>query len=252
MKPSVYDRDDLAKGEVLENRDQVTVTFGGGNVFHVQVDDVDEHEVVRGADNAWQRAEALRKELNPGYETPLPATEETPLTSRTAVAAEKKPAKKGKAGAKPVKSADAKAGEGVAPAKPREIVFGDVKGTMAMLPVDTVYDFLHVHAGRVAALQGGAEARRLARRVRATDGRCAPVFLTKNDVSDDDEVPALFDGLNTLACAINLDMKQIAVVILPSRDAQRAQGTIVEMMRSSLAPESFDDGEDLRIRAQST
>ena len=252
MKPSAYTKSDLAKGDVVEKRDQVEVIFAGGGVFHIRADGVSEHEVKRGSDKAWERAEALRLELNSDYSGPPSEGDENPPAPATepqegsGVEAGNKPPE-----SPPVQASDDQDGgeDGDAP-QLEEFTFGAVKALRALLPVNAVLDLLAAQAGRVAMLQSSDEARRLARRVRATDGRCAPVFLTKDDLQDPDEEPKLFDGLYTLACAVNVDMAKICVVMLPSREASKAQGLISAMMRASLAPVGDVDDDSLMVRVQ--
>jgi hypothetical protein len=85
MKPSAYSAE-LAKDQVVEDRDGVKVVFAGGNVFHLHVEDVDTPETRRGANKAWERAEAIRKQLNPNYAGPPKADdpEEQPAASEGA------------------------------------------------------------------------------------------------------------------------------------------------------------------------
>lgn len=246
MRPSVYD-EVTAKDAVVEDRDQVKVVFAGGNVFHLHVEGVDTFETVRGSNKAWERAETIRKDLNPKYQPPAPP-EETPPDVPAATGTGGDGAPRAPV-AKPETPKPSGGGAGAEPDVEKRMMFGDVEGRSRMVPVNVVMDLLAEQAGRVALLQGSNEARRLSRRVRATDGRCAPIFLTKNDVDDKDEVPALFDGLHTLAAAINLDMPKVCVVILPSGRVREVQGMIVAMMRASLSNEDDAESDELMHRA---
>jgi hypothetical protein len=267
MKPSAYDEVPAAD-TVIEHRDQVKVTFKGGNVFHIQADGVDAHEVRRGGNAAWDRAEKLRKELNPDYAGPPAAPTGETTTDGTGESAEPD----GASGDEPADNPEPKADEGEdkakdpAPPEPpadpkpekadgaaepevdRVYRVGDVQGVLRMVPVDAVMDFLGGDAGRVALLQGSDEARRLSRRVRATDGRCAPIFFTKVDINDRDEPPALYDGLYTLACARNLGLERVAVVMLPSGKVGAIQASIAALMRASLSADADDDELEYRAR----
>lgn len=248
MRPSAYD-ETLAKDTVVEDRDQVKVTFAGGNVFHIEAEGSDVKEIRRGADAAWTRAENLRKELNPEYVSPLAAkSDESTGGDKGPVPATKPevaPATPPKADAK---GPDKPAPEAAKPAAEKPYRVGSVVGVLRMVAVDLVMDMLGGDAGRVALLQGSDEARRLSRRVRATDGRCAPIFFTKVDISDKNEEPALFDGLYTLACAMNLGLERIAVVLLPSGEVGAIQASIAGLMRASLSNDT-DDGDEMFFKA---
>jgi hypothetical protein len=259
MRPSAYDEVPAAD-TVVEHRDQVKVTFKGGNVFHIQVDGVDDaHEMRRGGKGAWTRAEALRKELNPNYAGPPQAPADETATGETgasagsnedaAQAADKSepPAGESTSGTAPAQPVVETPPEAPAPPEPKadepkaeepepdvvkEYRVGDVVGVTRMVPTDVVMDMLGGNAGRVALLQGSDEARRLSRRVRATDGRCAPIFFTRVNVGDSAEVPALYDGLY---------MPRVPVVILPSGEVGRVQGHVAALMRANLSAEADDD-----------
>lgn len=245
-KPSMYNRADLEKGEVVEDRDQVKVSFAGGNSWHIQVEGVDEHESVRGSTKAWERAEKLRKELNSDYAGPPPEADETSGASEGGDTPAEPEAEAKPAAAKPAKS---KKGKGAEPDGDKNVMIGHVKGVQRMVSVSVVEELLADQASRVALLRGSDETRRLQRRVRATDGRCAPIFLTRVNIEDAEEEPKLFDGLYTLAAAINLDMEEVAVVMLPSGSVNEVQGQIAAMMRSNLSQPEVEEGEELFYKA---
>lgn len=254
MRPSTYD-DIPAADTVVEDRDQVKVTFKGGNVFWLEVEGADNHELKRGAKAAWERAEKLRKELNDEYAGPPAApTDETapPAPSDEdegeGEGGDQSPPDKSEPETKPdepkaspPEAPKAQPPEAAAPQVDKEYRVGDVVGVQRMVPVDLVMDILGGEAGRVALLQGSDEARRLSRRVRATDGRCAPIFLTKQDLDDKEEVPALFDGLFTLAAAKNIGLDRVAVVILPAGKAGAVQGLISGLARANMSTDPDDD-----------
>lgn len=248
MRPSAYD-EVTAKDALVEDRDQVKVVFAGGNVFHLHVEGMgeDEHETVRGSNKAWERAEAIRLQLNPAYTPPEPDTGET--TPAAPPAGDVESAGAVGPAAKPEPPTAPAAGGGKEPDAVRKVRYGAVEGRQSMVPVSVVLDILADHAGRVALLQGSDEARRLARRVRATDGRCAPIFLTKENIDDPKEMPQLYSGLHTLAAAINLDMDKVPVVILPSGRVREVQGMISSMMRANLSNDSDAEGDELMYRA---
>lgn len=260
MGPSAYHAE-MAKDSIVEDRDGVKVVFAGGNVFHLHVEDVDTPEVRRGANKAWERAEAIRLQLNPAYVTPAEKPETDPAASEgeetdgqeSAPQGDDPPADKPPAPdaadppaddpppAEPEASDDAEddAEEAELPATDDGVIsIGGCEAPLRLIPVDLVLGSLGESQGRVAGLQAQSETRRLHKRVRATDGRCAPIFFTKAPEGDDLHV---FGGLRTLAAAINLGMERVAVVILPADRATELQGLCVAMHVASLSPTGEED-----------
>ena len=68
-------------------------------------------------------------------------------------------------------------------------------------------------------------------------------------MEDKSETPALFAGLNTLAAALNLELKQVAVVILPSRQVSQVQAQINAMTQANLQAPEVAEGDELFFRA---
>ncbi len=231
MGPSAYHAE-LAKDQEIENRDGVRVVFVGGNSFHLFVGDDPEPVKVRGVNKAYKRAEWHRSDLNPDYVEPVepevkpaaPADDDTPPWETD--------------------GADSKIPE----AEAESVSYNGVEGRLALVDVSTVQQLLGDSQGRVDLLRGSGETRRLHSRVRATDGRCAPIVLTQGDAG---EFPVLFDGLSTLAASLNLGMERVAVVIMPQDRVQDAQGVIAAMRVAALAPvnKTDDEDEDLIYRA---
>lgn len=232
MGPSAYHAE-LAKDQEIENRDGVRVVFAGGNVFHIYAGDAEQPVVVRGANKAWKRAEWHRSDLNPDYVAPAEPKAEEPAAAPPPAPTPASPAK-----------ADVKASK--KPAKPEVFMVGGVEGVLSYVPLADLQTDLADWQGRIASLQGVDEVRRLQPRVRATDGRCAPIFFT----DDGDGGVHLFDGLSTIAAAMNAGIERVAVVIIPSDRAGEAQGVIANFKRAALAQSPADaEEEELIYRA---
>lgn len=242
MGPSAYLADDLKKDTIVEDRSGVTATFRGGNVFHLQATGAEKPVVVRGGKKAFERAEALRLELDPKYQAPAELE-----TVETADAKDKD--KFSPPAAKPVAKEVAKAAEvaesSSKPDKPQRVEFGGVEGTLLLMLVADVHVLLADWQGRLDPLLESEEVRRMRKRVRATDGRCAPIFFTNTPDSDD---LSLVDGLRTMACALTLGLERVAVVILPSDRVGDAQGAIANIGAAAIAKSDSDEEDEELVR----
>ena len=98
---------------------------------------------------------------------------------------------------------------------------------------------LNVHQERVELLRSDRSVRDLQDRMRASDGRCAPVLFTYNP-EDKTIPPSLFSGIESIAAAINLDMTEVSVLLVANADASNAQGYVNAMQRQKPA-NSEDD-----------
>lgn len=246
MRPSVYDSE-LEKDQVVEDRDQVKVVFGGGNVFYLHVTDVDKPETVRGANKAWERAEAVRLNLNPQYQPPAAPDGGENTDQQASEKADDLPEDK------PSTSTGDNADSGGAqdggddaeqldPVQETYVIAG-VEGVMQLVDLNVLLDLVGDHS-RVTLLCANSETRRLQARVRATDGRCAPVFFSHRE---GEEEIHLFSGLRTIAAAMNAGMPKVAMVILPADEIGKAQGAIVSLEQSSYA--AVGDEEEMLYRA---
>lgn len=106
---------------------------------------------------------------------------------------------------------------------------------------------------RIAALRGKATPEKQAR-VRATDGRCAPVFFTieSSDEPVEGEAPELhlFDGLENIAVTQDIGSDHIFVVTIASGDAGALQSYLVARRRDEASHISEDDDLYMRVSAQ--
>jgi hypothetical protein len=266
MGPSAYHAK-LAKDQCVEDREGVKVIFAGGSVFHIHVSDLEKHISVRGVKAAWERAEAERRRLNPEYgskadgDEPVaePEGEETGAVQSESDAAPdnepapeadepSKPDDEGEADVPPVEpedegeEGDADESEGEGEDEPRDVDQDGTNGVVAetrevMVDVDYVEELLGDFQGRLPEFRGDRCNPQLRKRVRATDGRCAPIFFVEAD-----DGPAFFAGLETLGAALDLGMKRVPVVILSPTEAQELQGSIAAAINAACAkPDSEDD-----------
>jgi hypothetical protein len=243
MGPSAYHAE-LAKDQVIEDRDQVRVVFKGGNVFHLFDGEAETPQVVRGVNKAWERAEAIRKELNPDYSPPaVPEGEETGENGGDNAAATSP------ANPPPPAGETTASGEGPnIPGGSEVVTYGDVEGVQTLLLVADVEVLLADWQGRIASLRGSDEVRQLQARVSATDGRCAPIFFTQ---APGEDVVHLFDGLRTFAAALDAGLERIAVVILPADKVGEVQGIIAVIGQAALKRAELESEDDLIYRVHS-
>jgi hypothetical protein len=105
-------------------------------------------------------------------------------------------------------------------ADPERVQLGGVYGTLTTMPTGDVHDRLHILHERIEALRGSASIADLEKRMRASDGRCAPVYLT---IDDDGEILGCLAGVDVLAAAMNMDAENVSVILIAQGDADAAQ-----------------------------
>lgn len=106
-------------------------------------------------------------------------------------------------------------------AGPEKIRLGHVDGVLHRVPLEVVQSILGQPAlERVELLRSGGSTDGLQKRMRATDGRCAPMIFTSDDP---EKPPVLFSGLETLAAAIALGQREVSVVTIATHDAEAIQ-----------------------------
>ncbi|AYJ85773.1 hypothetical protein D3Y57_07040 [Sphingomonas paeninsulae] len=92
------------------------------------------------------------------------------------------------------------------------------------MPIDTVLGLLGPDAlDRIATLRTTAAISDLASRVRATDGRCAPVILVESEKLQE---YVFFHGFDAIAAAQTLGDSEVFVVAVPDTDMNFLQGVI--------------------------
>ena len=124
----------------------------------------------------------------------------------------------------------------------QKVRIGNVDGVLVRLPLTAVQEVLGERAhAKIAAIRANPAAiGDLQKRMRATDGRCAPVIFTI-----DGDKPSLFDGTKQIAAAMNIGLAAIDVVMIAAGDAGAVQSYLAQLANRK-PPESEDD---LYVRA---
>lgn len=107
---------------------------------------------------------------------------------------------------------------------PEAVLIGHVEGVAERKPVEDVLGLLGQDAlERIAYLRSSAAISALAERVRATDGRCAPVILI-----DDGDGLTFFHGFDAIAAAQALGDNDCCVVRVPSDELDFLQSAVAQ------------------------
>lgn len=107
------------------------------------------------------------------------------------------------------------------PARPARVRLGRVIGSLHRVPLGVVQALLATSGSRIEALQGSPAIATLEPRVRATEGRCAPIVFTLEQ--QEGAEPHLFAGLEGYVAALNLGLERVFVVTIDAGDAGAAQ-----------------------------
>ena len=106
-------------------------------------------------------------------------------------------------------------------AGPEKVRLGHVDGVLHRIPLEVVQAILgNAALDRVDLLRSGGSTDDLQKRMRDTDGRCAPMIFTGDDPNT---APVLFSGIETLAAAMELGHSEVSVVTIASKDAGAIQ-----------------------------
>lgn len=117
-------------------------------------------------------------------------------------------------------------------AEPETVQVGDVSCVALRVPIGDVLGLLGQSVlDRVDALKGMASTSALAERMRASDGRCAPVYMTYEEGS----APTFNHGAEAVSAAIGLGDNDIFVVLVPSEEAETLQDHLVMVHREEQA-----------------
>ncbi len=117
------------------------------------------------------------------------------------------------------------------------VLIGHVEGVAGRLPLEDVLGLLGPDAlEHVAYLQTSKAISALTERVRATDGRCAPVVLLLNPA---DDTISFFHGMEAIAVAQALGDNDCYVVTVPSDE--------LGFLQSAIAQRWGKDSEDDRL-----
>lgn len=133
------------------------------------------------------------------------------------------------------------------PDGPEEVMLGSVRCTLRRMPLETVQKaMVQAHLTRVEMLRTHSSIRDLQDRMRASDGRCAPVIFTY-DPEDKTIPPSLFAGVENVAAAINIGLQDVSVLLVANKDAPDAQSFLIVKQREKPA----NAEEDFLMRVQS-
>lgn len=118
---------------------------------------------------------------------------------------------------------------------PKRIRLGQVEGLLGRVAIEAVQSILGEPAlERVELLRGSESIHDLQRRMRLSDGRCAPMIFTETA----GEVPILFSGIDSYAAALNCGLRELSVITISPTDASAAQSWVSQQQAK---PASADD-----------
>jgi hypothetical protein len=119
---------------------------------------------------------------------------------------------------------------------PTRVRLGRVEGVLHRVPLEVVQMLVAESGSRIETLQGSPTIADLQNRMRATEGRCAPIFFT---MAEGEDRPMLFSGVEAIAAAINLALPVVSVITIKQGDAGAAQQHLVS--RANGRPASSQD-----------
>lgn len=131
-------------------------------------------------------------------------------------------------------------------AAPERVRLGVVEGTLFRVPVGVVEALLgQPTLDRIAVVRGHPSSAflELQKRMRATNGCCAPAIFT----AAGEEAPVIFDGVDAIAAAMELGLTHISVVTVEPGDAGAVQSYLAQ--RRSAAPVETEDDLIIRVHA---
>jgi hypothetical protein len=110
---------------------------------------------------------------------------------------------------------------------PVDVLLGRTRGVLHRVPRGVVQTILGASTmQRVETLRVSSSIVDLQKRMRASDGRCAPMIFTAEGGEGD--VPVVFSGLDAFAAAINLALPLVSVVTIKPGDAGAMQSWLVQ------------------------
>lgn len=122
--------------------------------------------------------------------------------------------------------------------EPEEVRLGQVTGLLHRLPLGDVQGLADTFATKIEALMFTAPVQALLPRMRATEGRCAPIYFTGDD---DGEPEHLVAGDDALAAAVAAGTPVVSVVVIDPRDAGALQAYLAGL--AGKASTSSEDDE---------
>lgn len=106
-------------------------------------------------------------------------------------------------------------GDATSSTVPATVRLGAVEGLVRRMSVGDVQASLPKWADRIGMLRGSASVLDLQKRMRATEGRCAPITI--------DDTGELLAGVEAIACALELDLAELTVISVSGGDVGAAQ-----------------------------
>lgn len=103
---------------------------------------------------------------------------------------------------------------------PTEVRLGQALCLLHRMPLGDVLAYAEPFAEKIEAMKYSAKVQALQPRMRATEGRCAPVYFTMND---DFEPEHLIAGDDALSAAKSIGLETVSVVLLYPDDAGTVQ-----------------------------
>lgn len=104
--------------------------------------------------------------------------------------------------------------------EPVTVRLGQATGLLHRMSLASVLDYADAFAEKIEAMQNAATVQSIKSRMRATEGRCAPIYFTMND---DGEPEHLLAGDDALAAAKAADIDKVFVVLIHPGDAGAVQ-----------------------------
>ncbi len=137
----------------------------------------------------------------------------------------------------PVANADT-AAEPPVSAEPSIIRLGLVEGELHRMPLADVLVHLDAFQGRIALITETSAVLDLQKRMRATEGRCAPIYFSTDD---DGELEHLVQGVEAVAAAIALPLSSVFVVKVAHGDVGALQSYLAAQQAGNTPTTSEDD-----------
>lgn len=100
--------------------------------------------------------------------------------------------------------------------EPEEVRLGQVTGLLHRLPLGSVLAAADAFAEKIEVLTFSAAVQDLLPRMRASEGRCAPIYFTEDDDGDPEHLIA---GDDALSAAKAIDLPSVFVVLIHPGDA---------------------------------
>lgn len=124
------------------------------------------------------------------------------------------------------------------PAASNGIRLGHVEGVLHRVPVSAVQSILADSQDRIEVLKTSAQVLALHSRVRATEGRCAPIIFSMEEGA---ERPHILAGLEAFAAALNVELSHVYVITVAAEDAGGVQSFLAHQANNKPADGSEED-----------